>query len=99
MKFKPTKLKLIISIIIALIIGVWMFSRIPCFDCSSEIAGRLAITNLLIGLIGSFIPIYFIWSLFQGKKYNIFVYIGLIFLILILDFIIIFLITGLEKFL
>ena len=68
MNFKPTKLKFVISIIVAFIVGILFLSRIPCLDCSAEEMRALSNQQFLIGFIVSLFLVYSIWSLFQKKK-------------------------------
>jgi len=74
MNLKITKAKLIISLISALIVFVLLALPRYCFDCSSKMALRIALSFQLPGLISLFIAIYGIWSLLQSK-HKIFAYI------------------------
>lgn len=100
MNFKLTKLKTIISLTVSILIGIWFFSWLPCFDCPAEMMLRVSNFNFLMGFLGSIFLIYFIWSLFQkdNKKRGILFYLFGIIIIFIIDLLILFIISSLEKF-
>jgi len=100
MNLKPTKLKVVVSLIVAIVIGIWFFSWLPCFDCSAETMRIASTISFLMGFFGSLFLVYALWSLFQegGKKRGIFFYILAVIFIFLMDLFILFIITSLEKF-
>ncbi len=68
MNFKFTKIKCLISTIIAVSLGIIGYFTTVCFDCSREVLIKTSLTTGIIYFIISLIIIYIIWSLIQKKK-------------------------------
>lgn len=68
MNFKFTKSKTIVSILIGLIIGFYIFTQYRCVGNCPDNFYFIKIGYLILALLITFIVVYLIWSLFQKKK-------------------------------
>lgn len=62
MEFAPTKLKVLVSAVIGLAVGVFSALSSRCYDCPASVA---AYNSMVFGIgffAGTFIMAYFIWS-------------------------------------
>ena len=68
MNFKPTKLNVLTSLVVAIIIGIFLYNTAIITDVGTEQIIAFKLKSSLHGFVISFIIAYITASLFQKKK-------------------------------
>lgn len=67
-RFNVTGLKLLISLIAGIVIGLISYRSFQCFDCSKDVLFKTTLLPSAIIFIISALIIYITWSLIQNKN-------------------------------